>query len=239
MMIQEMNSSIKKLGSIILQSINLIKKIILSKLSYKNNAFTLVELLVVIVIIGILLSIMLPALGTISNRSRQKSSLAEIQEISMALSMYEQEYRDYPPTDLTQLGLSRHNQINSGIECVVACLSANKNNGQPFFSFSDRKLENSDSDISSIPLRQLTKSTFPRNDLWEIMDPWNTPYIYFHNRDINETIKVDYKISGQKVKVSPNLQRSKTGQIRNLGTFQLFSCGTDGIPLNEDDVIMN
>lgn len=202
-----------------------------------RGGFTLIELLVVIVIISILLGILLPALGGIIERSRSKSSLAELHEIQMAITLYEQDHRDFPPSDLSAFGITRHNQINTGIECLAICLSGNQTNGQPYCVIKDRQIINTDADISPVPLRKLG-SSFITNDLWEFCDPWENPYIYFHFRDLNPGTKHFYWIQGQKAGVAPCLQRGKTGTIPGQSSYQIFSMGSDGQPATMDDVMV-
>ncbi|MHC4556238.1 MAG: type II secretion system protein [Planctomycetota bacterium] len=58
----------------------------------RRNAFTLIELLVVISIIALLLSILLPALGKIKEGARSISCRSNLRQLSMALTLYEQDY---------------------------------------------------------------------------------------------------------------------------------------------------
>ena len=59
-------------------------------------AFTLVELLVVIGIIGILISIILPALAGARERARETTALANLRSVGIAFQTYADQYKAFP-----------------------------------------------------------------------------------------------------------------------------------------------
>ena len=59
--------------------------------------FTLIELLVVVAIIGILTSLLLPALGKARSKARQTSCLNKLKQFSNAIIMYMHDNEDYTP----------------------------------------------------------------------------------------------------------------------------------------------
>jgi prepilin-type N-terminal cleavage/methylation domain-containing protein len=63
----------------------------------RRRAFTLIELLVVVAIIGILVSILLPALGQARALTRRVLCGGQLRQVHMAVTMYVQEYRDTYP----------------------------------------------------------------------------------------------------------------------------------------------
>jgi prepilin-type N-terminal cleavage/methylation domain-containing protein len=202
------------------------------------SGFTLVELLVVIFIIGLLVAILLPALSSVAESGRRKTCTVEIQQMQTALSLYEENYRDFPPSTLAEIGLSANNQINNGVETLVACLSGTYKD-RSYFTFREKQLDNTDKDTASIPLKKLTGSIFNNNELWELMDPWANPYIYFHHRDILETTRHFYILLGEKKTVGTAMTRNKTGILHGTGQYQIISCGTDGTSHTQDDEVPN
>ena len=62
-----------------------------------HKGFTLIELLSVIAVIAILLSIMMPALRSARERSKQSTCLAHLQQIGYGEFMYAMENNDYFP----------------------------------------------------------------------------------------------------------------------------------------------
>lgn len=68
------------------------------RLMKKREGFTLVELMVVVVIIGILIAIAIPIYGGIQARARRNACYANQRIIDGAIAMYYAEEGEYPAT---------------------------------------------------------------------------------------------------------------------------------------------
>ena len=62
-----------------------------------KKGFTLVELLVVISIISMLAGQLLPSLSTAREKGRQANCINNLHQMSIAIEMYYQDFKDYPP----------------------------------------------------------------------------------------------------------------------------------------------
>jgi prepilin-type N-terminal cleavage/methylation domain-containing protein len=89
----------------------------------RRGGFTLVELLVVIVIIGLIAALLLPALMKAMCSARSGSSAAMISQLAQACSMYNQDFAVYPPGN------------GSGSKEMAYALTAKGPKKLPYFEF--------------------------------------------------------------------------------------------------------
>lgn len=65
-----------------------------------RRAFTIVELVTVVIIIAVLLGILLPSVTAIRAKAKDVAQRAQFNAITTALEAFKQDYGDYPPSDL-------------------------------------------------------------------------------------------------------------------------------------------
>jgi prepilin-type N-terminal cleavage/methylation domain-containing protein len=64
-----------------------------------RKAFTMVELLTVVVIIALLLGLLIPSISMVRTKAKDTAQKAQLGIISIGLEAFKQDYGDYPPSD--------------------------------------------------------------------------------------------------------------------------------------------
>ena len=121
-----------------------------------KTAFTLIELLTVIMIIGILAGLTLPALNKARKRARISKCVATIASLQVALGMYEVDYGVYPQSAKTDGEQHNGNSLQTDTTRLVAALTATTMGG-PYMGFKGKDLN--------------TAKTV-------LIDPWGVAYVY-------------------------------------------------------------
>ena len=135
---------------------------------YNLMAFTLLELLVVIVIITVLMGLAFPVFQGVLNQAKRTQAKSDLMQIVIAVNAYSAEYGRYPhtptaPGDTTYGAATTNDQLFNELRAVAATENAR---GIVFLSPPDAKdVSNPRAGISLAPATA-----------GQYFDPWGKPY---------------------------------------------------------------
>lgn len=205
-------------------------------MSRGRAGFTLIEMLVVIIIIGILASFVAVGVTAAINSAKNSATEGMIKALVGACGTYYTQWGDYPPTDLQELGGSGINDLNNGIEALVACLSSKRGGGIKYTA-DEGFLGNADNDKAS---SNVTDWYFGDTALREYIDAFGSTLFYHHHKDYARTSPrlVKYKLNpgGEVVEIKP-MKSAATNAYVGPASFQIGSVGKDGKPGTPDDIV--
>ena len=201
--------------------------------SIARAGFTLVEILAVILIIGVLVAVIVPALGSGRDAVRTSTTRTLLDQLSTEIEAYATATGDLPPSTFPKKLDPKPTRTNMGIESLVIALFPADGKYQASFEADDR-LCNTDGDTT-----KTSHTIYEKADAFEIQDAWENPIVYLHRRDYEKgcsyltyqddlTDYVEEKVSAA---VNPT-----TGSPYRKKTFQLLSAGPDGKFGTEDDI---
>lgn len=174
-------------------------------------AFTLIEMLIVITIIGILAGISVPVVGGVMERARKVKVLSTIKDLQVAIKSYQTEYNKYPSTTT---GSDTKALTDAGGGLLPIMLGASGNSLNP------REIK-----FVDFPLAKNNRGGLVGSDTasYELVDEWGQTYRV--TMDTNYDEKVD----------NPDLENDDTN-ISSGASAQLplgvaiYSLGPDGDP---------
>ena len=142
-------------------------------------AFTLIELLVVIAIIGILMSLLFPAVGAAIDAAKKAQAKNDVTQIATAITAYYTEYGKLPPNGASaSTNETPFDATSNGIVGVLMGTNTSNNPRQIVF------LEVSD--VS----KKKGKSGLDANG--NFIDPWGNTYQVILDYDYNNTLAIPY-----------------------------------------------
>lgn len=208
-----------------------------ARLARPRRGFTLIEMLVVIVILGILMSLAIVGVSSAMKTARVTKTEALIESLAGACEQYRtgRNWGDYPPSTLAEFKVGMPNDINNGMEALTACL-ASKKRGDPLLTIRDDQLLNVDSDSAS---KNITDWYFGDYQLREISDGFGFAMCYMHWKDYERP-----NPSTRRIKVDPSSAEDSFNPARSENTktflrpnkFQIKSVGPDGKAGTPDDI---
>ena len=196
-----------------------------------RRGFTLLELMVVIVILGILAIVLIPRLGESVERANVKVATAYLAQLDAAIAEYEDQFGDYPPSEFPEKWGTPPNPLNVGAEALVLSLWSPEWGGA---SLAEDELVNVDADATKKPL-----ASFPQPALFELADPWGNPIAYIHRRDYTKAapyVVADPETGELREETVAARKNETTKNYFNPTRYQLISAGVDGEFGSEDDI---
>jgi prepilin-type N-terminal cleavage/methylation domain-containing protein len=193
--------------------------------------FTLIEILAVLLIIGILMIILLPRMLGMRETADMQLTRAYFSEVSGAISDYEKQFGDFPPSAWPESFGAAPNASNVGAEVLVQSLWSRDWGGT---MLNEDRFCNVDSDDAKKPLSRL-----PATALFELKDAWDNPIAYIHRRDYEKQLLYVTRDTETGELVDTMLMASKnatTKAFQHMNKFQLISAGPDGRFGTEDDI---
>lgn len=199
--------------------------------------FTILEMLTVIIIIGILASFVAVGVSQAIKSAKMSTTEGMIKAISGACVTYCTQWGDYPPTDLQEIGGSGLNDLNNGIEALVACLSSRRGGGIKYTA-DEGFLGNTDGDKAGA---NLTDWYFGDTQLREYLDAFGQPLSYYHHKDYARVSPriTKYRLGEKAEAVEIRPYRSPaTSTFVGPASYQIRSVGADGKPGTDDDIVV-
>lgn len=86
----------------------------------KQSGFTIVELLIVIVVIGILAAITIVAYNGIQERARVATAQSDLANIAKKMGLYYAQYGEYPDT-VAEIQAAKISTTNKGADSAIYC----------------------------------------------------------------------------------------------------------------------
>jgi len=195
----------------------------------RNNGFTLLELMVVLVIIGVLSAVFVGYGGNLLGDSKVKAAQAKLRSLSAIIEEYRTIEGEYPDDRLTKGTAMNAKNVNAEA-LFLALFDAQYTGSRP----SQEWLVNTDGDETNRDLTMLGT-----RQLFEIGDEWGNPVVYFESLHYADETGCSV-LSGEGEYKEDGLifaQRSEvTNTFHEPSGFQLISAGPDGYFDTEDDL---
>lgn len=213
-------------------------------MSKREKAFTLIEVLVVVSILGVLMGLVsMLVMRAGSHEATENAKQLVTAYVPNLIERYHAEFNKWPPMSIKELnGIKAwkdialaENNSNECIECLVVGLR------HPDFSLrleegnlpGKEPFGNTDGDIfSQIPAGS------NKVDAMEILDPWGNPIVYFHKKHYGQTVQI---LNFEDELVEVEAVKRANGTYYNQSKFQIISLGKNGKQdepgLRSDDIM--
>lgn len=208
--------------------------------SSRPQAFTLIEMLVVIAVIGILAGILLPTLAGVKVKTKIKQAQMEMQTLMGAIKAYEKEYNRFPGS--ARVEQNGNPDFTFGTAGIVNGKAYEDNNRVVMFILLNHM------DKAADPLKTDIKNRNPRGlslfdarmvsgddpglstDDHVLRDPWGNPYIITIDLNADDKcLDAYYRTVGGAglIGTAPNIEFSGDVMIWSFGPDKKFGPGFD------------
>ena len=195
----------------------------------KANGFTLLELMIVMVIIGVLGGAFVVLGGNIFRDSKSKASQAKLYQLSAMIEQYKSIEGEYPDDRLPK-GMATNIKNANAEALFLALFDADYSGERPAQGW----LVNTDGDESNRDFTMLGTRA-----LFEIGDEWGNPIVYFESLHYSEEIGCSVLAGDEDFYEEANVfpvRSEVTKSYFEPNRFQLISAGADGEFNTEDDL---
>lgn len=199
----------------------------------RRGGFTLIELLAVLVILSILTAFLVSNILAARSTVEEQATRATMAQISAALTEYEIERGDWPPSTYPEAWGAAPDATNVGAEVLYMTICAEGEIGFGRFDEAPANVEG-DRSVLRVP-------GHASQELFEIADAWGNPIAYFHHRDYGreDTYRTYDGATGEvATSVVRARKNERTGRFYEPKGYQLLSAGPNGVfdkPGSEDD----
>lgn len=138
--------------------------------STKRSAFTLIEVLVVIAIIGILAAIIIPAAGSAKETALKRQAATEMNSIKVAAMQFQADHKYMPWPDKIKVGVDKW-AADAGTQAPVMDLLTGNNALKKGYL-------------------QIPEKSRPEDKSMVFLDPWRQPYVIGMDRNLDGAVLV-------------------------------------------------
>jgi prepilin-type N-terminal cleavage/methylation domain-containing protein len=184
----------------------------------RYNAFTLIELLTVIAIVGVLAAILIPVAGKVRGRALVVEATADCRSIATAFKLYYATYGQWPTTNGKLFGSNDPDRSDWGKD-------VENSDGEIVWNFITDMFKGgvgNDADGRARNPQRVEFAPFPKekiNDNGDIIDPWGNPYKF----------KLDANNDGRIPRFqNEHLDNPETDQVWIGDSVIVWSRGPDG-----------
>ncbi|MHC4078565.1 MAG: type II secretion system protein [Planctomycetota bacterium] len=199
-----------------------------------QQAFTLIELLIVIGLIAVLVVALAPNILGPSEQARRAETKARMDHLKLCIETFARKRGYYPPSSfaLADKGIKvKNNTTNEGIECLLVHIHHKSLGRSATLEDKADWLENTDNDDGGFYIELLGTTK-----LFEVMDAWRYPIVYFREDAYDQRQTVLTGGEDQEQETVRAWRNPLTNKYLNPRKYQLISAGPDGVFGTEDDV---